>query len=256
LRHERLEKRHAHYLTPTVSGFRAATDLPTNVQAVSRAVGYVNTHRPRFQVRARPSYIRHLTRERVAPLYYEHASALVPSSGIKSKTAPYPSLASPAQVSENGYVCMCVCVCVCVCIHICVYMYVYVYIHMYVYIYIYTHTYIYIQHPSSPNYIYRESPPPCIGAGALFRYQKQDWARARRGKSIGVAPCGIDSGLLRNDSTHTKKPCPAVSEVKGNEWNLQWPPRCLPKPRQGFVQTRANCRSGSRYLLELLVARA
>jgi len=30
--------------------------LPTNVQAVSQAVSYVNTHRPRFQVRARPSY--------------------------------------------------------------------------------------------------------------------------------------------------------------------------------------------------------
>ena len=35
---------------------RAGTDLPTNVQAVSRAVRYVNTHRPRFQVnRAQPS---------------------------------------------------------------------------------------------------------------------------------------------------------------------------------------------------------
>jgi len=36
---------------------RAGTNLPTNVQAVSRAVSYVNTHRPRFQVRARPSYL-------------------------------------------------------------------------------------------------------------------------------------------------------------------------------------------------------
>ena len=50
-RHERLEKRHARYLPPTVSGSRAGTDLPTNVQAVSRAVSDVNTHRPRFQVR-------------------------------------------------------------------------------------------------------------------------------------------------------------------------------------------------------------
>ena len=38
---------------------RAGTDLPTNVQAVSRAVRYVNTRRPRFQVRARPSYLGH-----------------------------------------------------------------------------------------------------------------------------------------------------------------------------------------------------
>ena len=35
---------------------RAGTDLSTNVQAGSRAVSYVNTHRPRFQVRARPPY--------------------------------------------------------------------------------------------------------------------------------------------------------------------------------------------------------
>jgi len=35
--------------------FRAEVDLPTNVQAVSRAVSYVNTHCPRFQVRVRPS---------------------------------------------------------------------------------------------------------------------------------------------------------------------------------------------------------
>ena len=34
---------------------RAWNDPPTNVQAVSRAVCYVNTHRPRIQVRARPS---------------------------------------------------------------------------------------------------------------------------------------------------------------------------------------------------------
>jgi len=35
---------------------RAETDLSTNAQAVSRAVSSVNTHRPRFQVRAQPSY--------------------------------------------------------------------------------------------------------------------------------------------------------------------------------------------------------
>jgi len=34
---------------------RAGADLPTNVQAVLRAVSCVNTHRPRFQARARPS---------------------------------------------------------------------------------------------------------------------------------------------------------------------------------------------------------
>ena len=32
-------------------GSRPGTDLPSHVQAVSRAVSYVHTHRPRFQVR-------------------------------------------------------------------------------------------------------------------------------------------------------------------------------------------------------------
>jgi len=41
---------------PPSSASRAWTDPPTNVQAVSRAVRYANTHRPRFQIRARPSY--------------------------------------------------------------------------------------------------------------------------------------------------------------------------------------------------------
>jgi len=40
---------------PPSPASRAGTDLPTNVQAVSRAVSYVNTHRLRFQVRARTS---------------------------------------------------------------------------------------------------------------------------------------------------------------------------------------------------------
>jgi len=57
LRHEGLEK--GMNTTPQLPSpaSRAGTDLPTNVQAVSRAVSYVNSHRPRFQVRARPSYI-------------------------------------------------------------------------------------------------------------------------------------------------------------------------------------------------------
>jgi len=42
---------------PPPPASRAWTDPPINVQAVSRAVRYVNTHRPRFQIRARPSYI-------------------------------------------------------------------------------------------------------------------------------------------------------------------------------------------------------
>jgi len=37
---------------PPSPTFRAGTDLPTNVQAISRAVSYVNMHRPRFQVMA------------------------------------------------------------------------------------------------------------------------------------------------------------------------------------------------------------
>jgi len=41
-----------HPLSPAC---KAGTDLPTNVQAVPRAVSYVITHRPRFQVRTRPS---------------------------------------------------------------------------------------------------------------------------------------------------------------------------------------------------------
>ena len=54
--HTRLDKRHSHYLHPPSPASRAGTDLSTNVQAVSRAVSYGNTHRLRFQVRARPSY--------------------------------------------------------------------------------------------------------------------------------------------------------------------------------------------------------
>jgi len=42
---------------PPSPASRAGTDPPTNVQAVSRAVRYVNTHRPRFQIRARSSYL-------------------------------------------------------------------------------------------------------------------------------------------------------------------------------------------------------
>jgi len=42
---------------PPFSASRAGADLPTNVQAVSRAVGYVNRHCPRFQVRTRSSYL-------------------------------------------------------------------------------------------------------------------------------------------------------------------------------------------------------
>ena len=45
-----------HPPSPAVSGFQGRTDLPTNVEAVSRAVRYVNTHRPRFQVWTRLSY--------------------------------------------------------------------------------------------------------------------------------------------------------------------------------------------------------
>jgi len=40
---------------PLSPASRAGADLPTNVQAVSRAVSKVDTHRPRFQVRAQPS---------------------------------------------------------------------------------------------------------------------------------------------------------------------------------------------------------
>jgi len=38
---------------PSTPASRAWTDPPTYVQAVSRAVRYVNTHRPRFRIRAR-----------------------------------------------------------------------------------------------------------------------------------------------------------------------------------------------------------
>ena len=54
----------------------------------------------------------------------------------------------------------------------------------------------------------------------------------------------------------TYKPCSAVSEVKGKESMLQWLLKCLSKPRQGHLQTRTNCRSGSLYLPELLIAHA
>ena len=43
---------------PPSPASRAWTDPPTNVQAVSRAVRYVNTHRLRFQIRARSYYTR------------------------------------------------------------------------------------------------------------------------------------------------------------------------------------------------------
>jgi len=49
---------------------------------------------------------------------------------------------------------------------------------------------------------------------------------------------------------------PAVSEVKGKESMLQWLLKCLSKPRPDYLQTRANCRSGSLYLPELLIAHA
>jgi hypothetical protein len=42
---------------PPSPGYRAGPDLPTNVQAVSRAVSYVNTHRPRSQVRVNPTFL-------------------------------------------------------------------------------------------------------------------------------------------------------------------------------------------------------
>ena len=42
---------------PPSPASRARTDLPTNDEAVSRAISYVNARRPRFQVRARPSYL-------------------------------------------------------------------------------------------------------------------------------------------------------------------------------------------------------
>jgi len=42
---------------PPSPASRTGADLPTNVQAVSRAVSYVNTHHPRFQIRARPIYL-------------------------------------------------------------------------------------------------------------------------------------------------------------------------------------------------------
>jgi len=42
---------------PPSPAFRAWTDPPTNEQAVSRAVRYVNTHRPRVQIKTRPSYV-------------------------------------------------------------------------------------------------------------------------------------------------------------------------------------------------------
>ena len=54
----------------------------------------------------------------------------------------------------------------------------------------------------------------------------------------------------------SNEPCSAVSEVKGKESMLQWLLRCLSKPRQGYLQTCANCRSGSRYLPELRIAHA
>jgi len=41
---------------PPSPASRAGADLPTNVEAVSPAVSYVNTHRPRFQARALPAY--------------------------------------------------------------------------------------------------------------------------------------------------------------------------------------------------------
>jgi len=40
---------------PPSPASRAGTDLPTNVQAVSRAVSSIDTHCPKFHVRARPS---------------------------------------------------------------------------------------------------------------------------------------------------------------------------------------------------------
>jgi len=47
-----------------------------------------------------------------------------------------------------------------------------------------------------------------------------------------------------------------ASYGSGNELKLQWRLRCLSKPRQGYLQICANFHSESRYLPELLIARA
>jgi len=76
----------------------------------------------------------------------------------------------------------------------------------------------------------------------------------RKGTNVGLPLFPAEASATM--TAPGKKPCSAVSGVKGNELKLQWLLRCLSKPRQGYLQTRANCRSGSRYLPELLIARA
>jgi len=60
-------------LPPLSPNSRAGPHLPTNGQAVSRAANTVNTHRPKFQVRARPSYSQ-VTQHNVTYVYFIRSS--------------------------------------------------------------------------------------------------------------------------------------------------------------------------------------
>jgi len=86
----------------------------------------------------------------------------------------------------------------------------------------------------------------------------RDTLAAATGALTRLATGGVNQPGPSSVSSVTAayKPCSAVSEVKGKESMLQWLLKCLSKPRQGYLQTRANCRSGSLYLPELLIAHA
>jgi len=132
-------------------------------------------------------------------------------------------------------------------IYICIHIHIHMYIH--IYIDVYTHLYMYIcLYLSDSIYVFLQI--------TITIYGIHERTRTVSFTARAVAPPTLGAGETRLSIYLSKSPCSAVSEVNGNESNLQWLPRCLSKPRRGYLQSRANCRSGSRYLPELLIARA
>jgi len=116
LRHEGLENRHGHYRIPTVSGFQGRGRPSYQYSSRLAAVSYVNTHHPRFQVMARPSYVR------------EEASSMVTAGATANTTKKKSHASRESGGLASGLT-----------------RYIYIYIYKYIYIiYIYAYMCIYI----------------------------------------------------------------------------------------------------------------
>jgi len=91
---------------PPSPASRAGADTPTNIKAVSRAVRYVNTRRPRFQVRARPSYIYmciYIERTLHPAIGWTHATRYIRGSSPQAPNATLGSVPSSC-VLESPFV--------------------------------------------------------------------------------------------------------------------------------------------------------